>query len=200
MILTETSQSIPKKLIAISAMAFCLSALSACSVNLAQADRISISSERQEHPFYKEINLYHNGTALPLSEDLKKAYSSAISEQAFPSDKCYANADIYVSIAPTSKAEGSAWYVGAAFIPLWPALPVNEDWTFTFSTKIYCEGALVQSIEFIESEHVEAFWYGILRSDLVNEAATEMHRKLIERLAFEFQEQRQTDLNSASDY
>jgi hypothetical protein len=103
-------------------------------------------------------------------------------------------------VAPSNKAEGSAWYVGAAFIPLWPALPVNEDWTFTFSTKIYCEGALVQSIEFIESEHVEAFWYGILRSDLVNEAATELHRKLIERLAFEFQEQRQTDLNSASDY
>ena len=200
MILTETSQSIPKKLIAISAMAFCLSALGACSVNLVQADRISISSERQEHPFYKEINLYHNGTAQPLSEDLKKAYSSAISEQTFPSNKCYGNADIHVSVAPSNKAEGSAWYVGAAFIPLWPALPVNEDWTFTFSTKIYCEEALVQSIEFIESEHVEAFWYGILRSDLVNKAATEMHRKLIERLAFEFQEQRQTDLNSASDY
>ena len=200
MILTETSQSIPKKLIAISAMAFCLSALGACSVNLAQADRIHIISERQEHPFYREINLHHNGKAQPLSEDLKKAYSSAISEQTFPSNKCYGNADIHVSVAPSNKAEGSVWYVGAAFIPLWPALPVNEDWTFTFSTKIYCEGALVQSIEFIESEHVEAFWYGILRSDLVNEAATEMHRKLIERLAFEFQEQRQTDLNSASDY
>ncbi len=200
MILTETSQSIPRKLVAITAMAFCMLALSACSVNLVQADRAAISSERQEHPFYREINLYRNGIVQPLSEDLKKAYSSAISEQAFPSDKCYGNADIHVSVAPSSKAEGSVWYVGAAFIPLWPALPVNEDWTFTFSTKFYCEGALVQSIEFIESEHVEAFWYGILRSDLVNEAATEMHRKLIERLAFEFQEQRQTDLNSASDY
>ena len=200
MILTETTQGISRKLVAITAMAFCMFALSACSVNLAQADRTAISSERQEHPFYREINLHRNGNVQPLSEDLKKAYSSAISEQALPSDKCYANADIYVSIAPTSKAEGSAWYVGAAFIPLWPALPVNEDWTFTFSTKFYCEGALVQSIEYIESEHVEAFWYGILRSDLVNEAATEMHRKLIERLAFEFQEQRQTDLNSASDY
>lgn len=200
MILTETTRGIPRKLVAISAMFFCLSILGACSVNLTQADRIAISNEKPEHPFYKEINLHFNGKSQPLSEDLKKAYSSAISEQAFPSDKCYGSAEIYALASPSDKDEGSAWYVGAAFIPLWPALPVSEDWTFTFTTQIYCEGTLVQSIEFIESEHVEAFWYGILRSDLVNEAATELHRKLIERLAFEFQEQRQTDLNSASDY
>lgn len=200
MFLPAINQGTAKRLVALSAMAFCLSALGACSVNLAKADGIALGSERPEHPFYREINIYLNGKSQPLSEDLKKAYSSAISEQAFPSDRCYGTADILATAAPSDKDEGSAWYVGAAFVPLWPILPVNEDWTFTFSTQIYCDTTLVQSLEFIESEHVEAFWYGALRSDLVNDAATEMHRKLIERLAFEFHEQRQTDLNSASDY
>ncbi|MBQ3715819.1 MAG: hypothetical protein II892_09625 [Fibrobacter sp.] len=200
MILPAITQGTVRQLVALSAMALCLSLLGACSVNLAKADGLALGNERPEHPFYSKIVMHFDGKAQPLTAELQKAYSSSVNEQAFPSDRCYGTADIYASIAPSDKDEGSAWYVGAAFVPLWPALPVNEDWTFTFSTQIFCDGTLVQSLEFIESEHVEAFWYGALRSDLVNDAATEMHRKLIERLAFEFHEQRQTDLNSASDY
>ena len=200
MILTETTQGSPRRAIAISAIVICLCALSACSVNLAKAGGDTLTGDRPERAFYNEIALYFDGKAQTLSAELQKAYSSAVSERAFPSDRCHGTASILATVAPSDTAEGSAWYVGAAFVPLWPALPVNEDWTFTFSTQIYCDGTLVQSLEFIESEHVEAFWYGALRSDLVNDAAAEMHRKLIERLAFEFHEQRQTDLNSASDY
>ena len=199
MFLPETPRGTLKRLVAISAALY-LSLLGGCSVNLSQAGGASLMGDRPEHPFYKEIVLHFDGKAQQLSADLQKAYSSAISEHAFPSDRCYGTADIHASVTPFDSAEGSAWYVGAAFVPLWPMLPVNEDWTFTFSTQIYCDSTLVHSLEFIESEHVEAFWYGALRSDLVNDAATEMHRKLIERLAFEFHEQRQTDLNSASDY
>lgn len=200
MFLTEITQGIPRQVVAISAIAMCLSVLSACSVNLAKAGSEFLTGDRPEHAFYKEIVLYFDGKAMPLPDELQKAYSSAISERAFPSDRCHGTASILATAAPSDSSEGSAWYVGAAFIPLWPALPVSEDWTFTFSTQIFCDETLVQSLEFIESEHVEAFWYGALRSDLVNAAAAEMHRKLIERLAFEFHEQRQTDLNSASDY
>jgi hypothetical protein len=39
-----------------------------------------------------------------------------------------------------------------------------------------------------------------MRADLVNDASQEMHRKLIERLKFETQMGRYTDLNSAQDF
>ncbi|WP_295858569.1 hypothetical protein [uncultured Fibrobacter sp.] len=200
MIFPENTLGIARRLVALSATALCLCILGACSVNLSQSGGATLIGDRPEHPFYNEIALHFDGKVQPLSTELQKAYSSAISEQAFPSGKCYGTADIYVAVTPSDTAEGNTWYIGAAFIPLWPALPVNEDWTFTFTTQIYCDSTLVHSLEFIESEHIEAFWYGALRSDLVNDAAAEMHRKLVERLAFEFHEQRQTDLNSASDY
>ena len=200
MFLPETPRGTLKRLVTISAAALYLSLLGGCSVNLSQSGGASLMGDRPEHPFYGDIVLHFNGKDQPLTAELQKAYSSAISERAFPSDRCHGTAEIYASVAPSDTAAGSAWYVGAAFVPLWPMLPVNEDWTFTFSTQIYCDSTLVHSLEFIESEHVEAFWYGALRSDLVNDAVAEMHRKLIERLAFEFHEQRQTDLNSASDY
>ena len=59
---------------------------------------------------------------------------------------------------------------------------------------------LFDRAEFEESEHVEAFWFGRMRADLVNDASQEMHRKLIERLKFETQMGRYTDLNSAQDF
>jgi len=59
---------------------------------------------------------------------------------------------------------------------------------------------LTFKVEFEESEHVKAFWYGRMRSDLVNDASQEMHRKLLERLKFETRLGRSTDLNLAQDY
>ena len=40
----------------------------------------------------------------------------------------------------------------------------------------------------------------MLRTDLVNNASREMHRKLIQRLSFELNANRQTDMNSVSDW
>ena len=57
----------------------------------------------------------------------------------------------------------------------------------------------MKRVEFTEEARVKAFWYGMMRSDLLNSASSEMHRKLVQRLAFEL-ENRQADLNSASDY
>jgi hypothetical protein len=47
---------------------------------------------------------------------------------------------------------------------------------------------------------VEAFWYGKMRADLVNDASQEMHRKLMERIRFETSLGRTADLNSAQDF
>jgi hypothetical protein len=55
-------------------------------------------------------------------------------------------------------------------------------------------------VEFIEQQDVNAILYGRLRTDLVNKASDEMHRKLVQRLAFELNANRLTDLNSVSDY
>ena len=54
--------------------------------------------------------------------------------------------------------------------------------------QILCNGALAFSAEFEESEHVEAFWFGRMRADLVNDASQET------------QMGRYTDLNSAQDF
>jgi hypothetical protein len=66
--------------------------------------------------------------------------------------------------------------------------------------RIYCHGTLTFKVEFNESEHLDAFWFGRMRADLVNDVSQEMHRKLLERLKFETQQKRSTDLNLAQDF
>lgn len=170
---------------------------SGCSINLT-----TIGNEKgvstSEAPFFSNMTLFHNGKALALSKSLQNEYSKAINVNAYPSSSCYGTANIQTSVKGADKVPGDAWYIATAFIPIFPIKPVNEDWTYRFSAKIYCENMLVHQYEFIESEHVEAFWFGALRSDLVNEASATMHKKLIERLKFEMNEKRQTDFNAIS--
>jgi hypothetical protein len=90
--------------------------------------------------------------------------------------------------------------VGLAFVPFWPIAPVKETWTYRMDVRIFCNGSLTFKAELEESEHVDAFWYGKFRADLVNDASQEMHRKLLERIRYETQLGRSTDLNSAQDF
>lgn len=85
-------------------------------------------------------------------------------------------------------------------IPFWPILPVDETLSFTLRARIFCNGTLVKHVEFSEQEQIKATVYGRMRSDLINNAAKEMHRKLIQRLRFELQGSRQADLNSVLSY
>ena len=124
-------------------------------------------------------------------------HTAAASAEAVPRERCRGIAAIQAAIQQNS--ERSAWILGATVIPFWPALPVDETWTYNLSARIFCDGTLVKRVEFTEEARVKAFWYGMMRSDLLNSASSEMHRKLVQRLAFEL-ENRQADLNSASDY
>ena len=115
-----------------------------------------------------------------------------------PMESCRGVAHIDATVTPDG--EPSSWNIGATLIPFWPALPVSETWHYRMEARIFCHGTLTFKVEFEESEHVKAFWYGRMRADLVNDASQEMHRKLLERLKFETSLSRSTDLNLAQDY
>lgn len=168
--------------------------LCSCSTNLTAVGNPQATNSA--HKFFEEILLYYNGEAKPLSEPLLDAYSSITEESTYFKTNCHGTANIVASVNQVNEGK-SIWYLGAAFIPFFPALPVNEDWTYKLSADIFCEDHLVRHFEFIESEHIEAFWFGAFRSDLVNKASINMHQKLIERLKFELKESRPDDLNSA---
>ena len=79
-------------------------------------------------------------------------------------------------------------------------MPVHETWTYTLKTQIYCDGVLVKQAEYKEEETVKAYLYGKLRSDLLNNASRDMHRKLVQRLAFELNYPYNADMGMRSDY
>ena len=158
--------------------------------------------ELQEYPktipFFEPITITYAGETVYLDTNLQRAYTRVIDSASYPMESCRGVAHIDASVKQDE--EPSAWTIGAAFIPFWPILPISETWIYKMNVRIFCNGSLTFKAELEESEHVEAFWYGKLRADLVNDASQEMHRKLLERIRYETQLGRRTDLNSAEDF
>ncbi|ACX75852.1 putative lipoprotein [Fibrobacter succinogenes subsp. succinogenes S85] len=171
--------------------------LSGCSMNLTQGDLEGIPLTEENYSFFGNIPFIYGGDSLELSQDLLRAYTKAASEKEFSRESCRGEATIKATVHQNEP--NSAWNIGV-LIPLWPILPVNESWTYELSARIFCNGTLVRHVEFIEQQDINAILYGRLRTDLVNKASNEMHRKLVQRLAFELNGNRLTDLNSVSDY
>ena len=171
--------------------------LSGCSMNLTQGDLEGIPLTDEKFSFFGNIPFIYGGDSLELSQDLLRAYTKAVSETDFPRSSCRGEATIQATVQQNEP--NSAWNIGV-LIPLWPILPVNESWTYRLSARIFCNGTLVRHMEFIEQQDINAILYGRLRADLVNKASNEMHRKLVQRLAFELNGNRLTDLNSVSVY
>lgn len=169
--------------------------LAGCSVNLAKYD---LQEYPRTIPFFEPISLSFGDKTVYLDTNLQRAYSFAVDTTSYPMESCRGVAHIDASVTPD--AEQSSWNIGAAFIPFWPAMPIGETWNYHMEVRIYCHGTLTFKAEFNENEHIEAFWFARLRADLVNGASQEMHRKLLERLKFETQQKRSTDLNLAQDF
>lgn len=174
-----------------------LALLAGCSVNLTQGDLEGVPLTAEKYSFFQNIPFVFGNDTLELSQDLLRAYTAAASAEAFPRERCRGNAVIQATVQ--KNGENSAWVLGAIVIPFWPVLPVDETWTYKLTARIFCDGTLVKQAEFTEEGSVKATLYGMLRSDLLNEASREMHRKLVQRLAFELGD-RPADMNSASDY
>lgn len=174
-----------------------LALLAGCSVNLTQGDLEGVPLTAEKYSFFQNIPFVFGNDTLELSQDLLRAYTAAASAEAFPRERCRGNAVIQATVQKND--ENSAWVLGAIVIPFWPVLPVDETWTYKLTARIFCDGTLVKQAEFTEEGSVKATLYGMLRSDLLNEASREMHRKLVQRLAFELGD-RPADMNSASDY
>lgn len=168
-----------------------------CSVDLTHSDLEGVPLTTEKFSFFGSIPVVVNGDSVEMSQDLLRAYTAAADAEAFPREHCRGVAAVQAQVQQNAPA--SAWGLGATIIPFWPALPVDETWTYTLSARIFCDGTLVKRVEFTEESRVQAFWYGMLRSDLLNAASSEMHKKLVQRLSFELRN-RQADLNSASDY
>ena len=187
-----------RSIVKFSCLAVSLAAiLSGCSMKLTQGDLEGIPLTDESFSFFGNIPFIYGSDSLELSQDLLQAYTKAASETEFPRNTCRGNATIKATVQQNEP--NSAWNIGV-LIPLWPILPVNESWTYELSARIFCNGALVRHVEFIEQQDISAILYGRLRTDLVNRASREMHRKLVQRLAFELNSNRLTDLNSVSDY
>jgi hypothetical protein len=171
--------------------------LSGCSMNLTQGDLEGLPLTDEKYSFFGNINFIYGNDTLELSQDLLRAYTKAASQEDFPRESCRGDARIVATVQQNEP--NSAWNIGI-LIPIWPILPVNESWTYAFTGRIFCNGTLVRHMEFIEQQDINAVLYGRFRTDLVNKASNEMHRKLVQRLSFELNTNRPTDLNSASDY
>ncbi len=169
--------------------------LAGCSVNLVKYESHDFP---KSSPFFESFPLTYGDNTEALDSNLQNAYSAAVDSSFYSRKTCHGSGHITATVSPDRRP--GEWGIGAAFIPFWPALPVSETWHYHMDVQIFCNGTLTFKAEFEESEHVEAFWYGKMRADLVNSASLEMHRKLIERLRFETMLQRSTDLNAARDF
>ena len=171
--------------------------LSGCSMQLTQGNLEGLPLTDENYSFFGNIPFIYGGDSLELSQYLLRAYTKAASEQNFPRETCRGEATLKATVVQNEPP--SAWNLGI-LIPFWPILPVNESWTYTLSARIFCNGTLARHVEFIEQQDVKATFYGWFRTDLVNKSSKEMHRKLVQRLTFELNANRQADMNSVSDY
>lgn len=174
-----------------------------CSVQLTRGDTEKTvapdtKTQSAETLLFRNIPLIVGTDTLWLEQDLLFAYNGAATQDAYPQPQCQGTAQILANVRQNGQAGSEG--IPLVIFPFWPIQPVDETWTYKLNAQIRCEGAIVKQVEFTEEETIQATLYGKLRSDLLNQASKEMHRKLIHRLAFELDYRYNADLNSASDY
>lgn len=178
--------------------------VSACSVNLVQGDQgdssFNVLNQAQANPtpLFDKIPLILGNDTLWLSESLRKEYDRAANQDFYPREKCNGTTSIRAQVV--QNAEATPWSIPLFVIPFWPVMPVDETWTYMLKVQIHCDGVLVKQAEYKEEETVKADLFGKLRSDLLNEASKDMHRKLVQRLAFELNYPYNADMGVRSDY
>ena len=156
------------------------------------------AEQKGQARLFQQIPLILGTDTLWLEQDLLSAYNSDATQKAYPQPECLGTAQISAQVR--QNGETGAESLPLVLFPFWPIQPVDETWTYKLKAKIECDGAVVKQVEFTEEETIQATLYGKLRSDLLNQASTEMHRKLSHRLAFELDYRYNADLNSVSDY
>ena len=174
-----------------------------CSVQLTRGDtekKVDPDTKAQsaEALLFRHIPLIVGTDTLWLEQDLLFSYNSAVTQSAYPQPQCQGSAQVLANVRQNGQTGAES--IPLVIFPFWPIQPVDETWTYKLSAQIHCEGAIVKQVEFTEEETIQATLYGKLRSDLLNQASKEMHRKLAHRLAFELDYRYNADLNSVSDY
>ncbi|MCF0214889.1 MAG: hypothetical protein HUK21_00245 [Fibrobacteraceae bacterium] len=161
-----------------------------CSINLTKG----IQNASSDFIFFKEFSINYGGKTLVPPKELVQEYSAIINPEQYHPDKCYGKASIYIDVQEKTT---SAWYLGLVILPIWPILPVNEVLVYNMDAQIYCNNQVVHHLQLKEEEHIQATFYGPLRSDLVNKASSLMHQKLIRRMEYELQPHSTAEMNMA---
>ena len=95
----------------------------------------------------------------------------------------------------------SLWYLGAVLmIPFWPAMPVETSLRLQSLIEIYCNGHLVERLDFVEEESFKLFWFGPFRTGETQEQLDFLHEKIISQLQFSLQHHTPVDAGCASDF
>ena len=156
--------------------------LSACAPKLYHAD---LSTNVSKDPVPNEKGSFsilfdakEDGNPASISESLQNAYRSNL-QDAIPHG-------CVLSLSFDGKVEeryASLWYLGVLiFLPLWPAMPREDDITILLKSDLICDSAIVETAELREEEHPRLFWYGPYRNGYIQERADMIHLKLIARL------------------
>ena len=173
-----------------------------CSVQLTRGDlaegTAQPADQKEQALLFQKIPLILGTDTLWLEQDLLATYNKAATQNAYPKPECRGTAQILANVQQNEQTGAES--LPLVIFPFWPIQPVDETWTYKLEAKIECNGAVVKQVEFTEEETIQATVYGMLRSDLLNRASIEMHRKLSHRLAFELDYRYNADLNSVSDY
>lgn len=164
-----------------------------CSIDLT---RLSGLDQPKTIPFFEPITINYGGESILLDVQLQRAYTAAVDTSIYPMETCRGNINIDATVQQNSEETGSVWATPLILIPIWPVMPVDETLKYHMTTHIFCNGSLTFKAEFEESELVRATLYGMLRSDLVNKASEAMHQRLLNRLKYELQLKRNSDLNA----
>ena len=136
-----------------------------------------------------------NDTPVEISEHLQDIYRQNL-QGAIPNGCA-------LTIAFDGQVEeryASLWYLGVLFfLPLWPAMPREDDISILLKSDLFCDSIVVESAELREEEHPRLFWYGPYRNGYIQERVNMIHHKLIARLKQSLQQNTPADKSIRSD-
>ncbi|MBP5247062.1 MAG: hypothetical protein J6Z31_04320 [Fibrobacter sp.] len=142
------------------------------------------------------FNAKEDGASVEIPEDLQNAYRNHL-QDVVPSG-CALNLSFDGQV---QERYASLWYLGVfILLPLWPAMPREDDISILLKSDLVCDSVTVESAELREEEHPRLFWYGPYRNGYVQERADMIHQKLIARLRQSLLQNTPVDESIRSDF
>lgn len=170
--------------------------LSACSSGFLNGHTLNENSKTQKNGGKPSLHLKINGEIILPAKELTQLYGESLNKASCPEKDLKIN--IKGNIQSTKE---SPWYIGMALmIPFWPAMPSHTKFDYTLNAQLYCQNTLHKQIQLQESEEVNLFFYGAIRTGPLKEASNMIHRKLAARLESALQDNKPADSSIFTDF